>query len=57
MKWTPDKIIAAILVVGCLILRFTGIDGEVMSILTMAGGWIFGSSYVERTRRGGTPTK
>jgi len=54
MKWTPDKITALILVVGCLVLRFTGIDSEVMSILTMAAGWLFGSAYTERKAKGGT---
>ena len=49
MKWTPDLIIAVILVVGCLALLFTGIDGEVKSILTIAAGWCFGSQYQART--------
>lgn len=48
MKWTPDKIIALVLVVGCLTLMSLRIDGEVKSILTMAAGWAFGSSFVER---------
>lgn len=45
MKWTPDLIIALILVVGCLLLIVFGIDGEVKSILTVAAGWAFGSQY------------
>ena len=54
MKWTPDLIIALILIVGCLGLVFTGIDGEVKSILTLAAGWTFGSQFVEVKRnRGG----
>lgn len=53
MKWTPDKITAMILVVGCLVLIFTGIDGEVKSILTIAAGWLFGAGYLERMRKGG----
>ena len=53
MKWTPDKITALILVVGCLGLRFTGIDSEVMSILTIAAGWLFGSAYIEKKSKGG----
>jgi len=48
MKLTPDFIIAIILVVGCLALIFTGIDGEVKSILTLAAGWCFGSQYQAR---------
>lgn len=52
MKWTPDKITALVLICGCLALVFTGIDGEVKSILTIAAGWLFGSSYAE-IRKGG----
>ena len=52
MKWTPDKITALILIIGCLALVFTRIDGEVKSILTVAAGWLFGSSYAE-IRKGG----
>ena len=44
-KWTPDKVLAAILLIGCLALIATGIDGEVKSILAMAGGWLFHASY------------
>lgn len=48
MKWTPDLIIALVLIMGCLGLVFTGIDGEVKSILTLAAGWAFGSQYQVR---------
>jgi len=48
MKWTPDLIIALVLVVGCFALIATGIDGEVKSILTVAAGWAFGSQYQAR---------
>ena len=51
MKWTPDKITAMVLVVGCLLLVFTGIDGEVKSILTLSAGWLFGAAYIERRKR------
>ena len=51
MKWSPDKITALILVVGCLVLIFTGRDSEVKSILTVAAGWLFGSTYMERKKR------
>ena len=54
MKWTADKVTALVLLIGCLALCFTGIDGEVKSILTLAAGWLFGSSYTERTQKGGT---
>lgn len=51
MKWSPDKITALVLLVGCLILLFTGIDGEVKSILTLSAGYFFGVSYSERRKR------
>ena len=51
MKWSPDKITALILVVGCLTLIFTGKDSEVKSILTLAAGWLFGTTYQERRKR------
>jgi len=50
MRWTPDLIIALVLIVGCLALVFTGIDGEVKSILTLAAGWTFGSQFIERRK-------
>lgn len=53
MKWTPDQVIATVLVVGCLLLIAFGIDSEVKSILTVAAGWIFGSQYQERKARKG----
>jgi len=54
MKWTPDTIIAAVLVIGCLVLVALRIDSEVKSILTVAAGWIFGSQYMEKKiRKGG----
>lgn len=54
MKWTPDLIIALVLIVGCLALVFTGIDGEVKSILTLAAGWAFGTQFQARKEaRGG----
>ena len=56
MKWTPDLIIAMVLIVGCMGLVFTGIDGEVKSILTLAAGWTFGSQYIDRKKaKGGKP--
>ena len=53
MKWTPDKITALVLIVGCLGLIYTGIDGEVKSILTIAAGWLFGGAFIERMRAKG----
>lgn len=48
MKWTPDTIIALILVVGCLTLIALGINTEVKSILAIAAGWCFGAQYQVR---------
>ena len=50
MKWTPDKIIAGILVAGCLVLIALRIDSEVKAILSMAAAWLFGTSYLDYRR-------
>jgi len=47
MKWTPDKLTALVLVVGCLVLVFTGIDGEVKTILTMSATYLFVTGVVD----------
>ena len=51
MKFTADLLIALILIVGCFTLLILGIDSEVKSILTLAAGWAFGSTYVARKRK------
>ena len=51
MKWTPDLIIALVLVIGCFVLLGLGIDGEVKSIITLAAGWAFGSQYQVRRQK------
>jgi len=51
MKWTPDTLIAAFLVVGCLILVAMSIDGEVKSILSIAAGWLFGSKFTANHKK------
>jgi len=55
MKWTPDLIIAMVLILGCFALLFTGIDGEVKSILLLAAGWAFGSQFQARRIQKGGP--
>lgn len=45
-SWTPDKVCAGILIVGCLALVASGIDGEVKSILTIAATYLFYTGYV-----------
>lgn len=55
MKWTPDLVIALVLIGSCVVLIATGTDGEVKAILTMAAGWVFGSQY--QARRQGQETK
>lgn len=52
MKWTPDTIIALVLIVGCLVLMGLHIDGEVKSILSIAAGWCFAAQYQARKRGG-----
>lgn len=53
MKLTPKFIIALVLIVGCLALILTGIDGEVKSVLLMASGWAFGTEYKAIKGNGG----
>ena len=45
MKWSPENVVAVILVVGCLILLGCGIDGEVRAILAAAAAWVFRGGY------------
>lgn len=45
-----DRLIALVLIVGCFALLFAGIDGEIKSILCMAGGWAFGSQYQHKRK-------
>jgi hypothetical protein len=56
MTWTPDKITALVLLAGCFILVFTGHNSSVVSILTMAAGYLFGTA-VEHNRKNNTPKK
>jgi len=51
MKWTPDTVIALVLVVGCLVLIALHIDTEVKSILALAAGWAFGAQYQARKKK------
>jgi len=53
MKWTPDLLIALIIVVGCIALIANGIDGEVKVALGMAAGWAFRSARENRRVREG----
>lgn len=39
--WHPGYVIAVIIIIGCFILIFSGVDGEVKSILALASGFIF----------------
>lgn len=48
MKPPIDRVAALVLIIGCLILVGCGIDGEVKSILTMAGVYLFVSAYKEK---------
>jgi hypothetical protein len=48
MQWTPDKIIALVLIILASVLMCLGINGEMKAILTMAAGYFFGTSATER---------
>ena len=49
--WTPDTLIAAIIVIGTLVLIGLGIDGEVKAILGTATGYVFGRAYQIKTTK------
>ena len=54
MKWTPDTIIALLIVVACLVFIGLGIDSEVKFILGIAAGWTFSAQYqIRRVNKGG----
>lgn len=40
--FTLDDIGALVVIVGCLVLIFTGADGQMKGILGVAAGWLFG---------------
>ena len=49
--WTPDAVIALIIVVGCLALLFCGINSEIKAILAVASGWLFGGAYMNKKKQ------
>lgn len=40
-KWSPQSIMAFVVIVACFVLIIMGIDGDVKGILGMAIGWLF----------------
>lgn len=52
MKPSIDRVAALVLIIGCLILVGFGIDGEVKSILTMAGVYLFITAWQEKRTKG-----
>lgn len=53
MKWTPDAIGCLIIIAGGLGLKFTGIDGEVWTLVLAAFGWLLKGQYDERKLKKG----
>jgi len=47
----PDAIACLVIIVAGLLLRFTGIDGEVWSLVLTAFGFLIGTQY--QARKGG----
>lgn len=45
MKIEFDQIIVLVVIVSCVAMIATGIDGEVKSILAMGCGWLFKGVY------------
>lgn len=53
MKIEFDQLIAGVVIVGGLALRFCGIDAEVWAVVVIAVGFLFGSGYQARKQRKG----
>lgn len=54
MKWTPDAIACLIVITGGLALKFTGIDGEIWTLVLAAFGWLCKGQYdIRKTGNGG----
>lgn len=49
MKWTPELIIALVIIVLCGALMLLKIDGEVKGIMAVAAGWAFRSQVTGKT--------
>lgn len=49
--WTPDLVIAAIVIIGGGLMKAFGIDGEVWSAVILAVGWVFGKQFEKRHYR------
>lgn len=43
--WTPDIVIALVIIVLGFVMKFRGIDGEIWAMVLLAGGWVFGKRY------------
>ena len=53
MKWEYlDEVSALVIIIGSIVLRALGIDGEVDKILWLAAGWAFGGGYARVVKRG-----
>ena len=46
MKWTPEHIIVAGIIVICAVLLCLHIDGDVKALLAACVGWVIHSGYV-----------
>lgn len=54
MKWTPDAIGCLIIIAGGMALRFTGIDGEIWTLVLAAFGWLCKGQYdIRKKGKGG----
>lgn len=55
MKIEFDQVIALVVIIGGMTLRYFGINAEVWAIVILATGFVFGSGY--QTRRRSAPSK
>jgi uncharacterized membrane protein YkgB len=44
-KWTPETIIAIIVIIAGVGLKCVGFDGEIWALVVVASGFLFGKGY------------
>jgi hypothetical protein len=56
-KWKPQDIIAVITILGCLFLKFKGMDGTVSGILIAITAYYFGLKLTDKGNTLPTPAE
>jgi hypothetical protein len=56
-KWKPQDVIAIITIIGCLVLKYFGMDGTVSAIMIAIVGFYFGLKATEPFTKTTTATQ